>query len=157
MCGSIEAYPHNVSPVSLHRSRWSTIYSDPRDLGIRRRPEPFLDHLDHIQREARDRYDDRDLVYEGQGEYECQIYPKSISARTSEEEGRTEVSRQDSHRPEIDDGSTYLREDHVRVPGGDLEGDHDKLVDDEGGEGDGDDVKELRLEEKEGKEHDDPA
>lgn len=40
------------------------------------------------------------------------------------------------------------------VPDRDFESDHDEFVQDEGGEGDGDDVEELVLEEDEGDDHD---
>jgi hypothetical protein len=43
------------------------------------------------------------------------------------------------------------------VPSRDLDGDHDEFVQDEGGEGDGDDVEEFGFEEDDGTEHDGAA
>jgi hypothetical protein len=66
---------------------------------------------------------------------------------------RTKVFRQEHDRDDVESQSEDLTQDHERMPSLHLDGDHDELVEDEGGEGDGDDVDELAFEEDEGGDH----
>ena len=60
----------------------------------------------------------------------------------------TEIFWQEDHTAEIHDSCPKLTQEHVAMPSGDLEGDHDELIDDQCGIRDSDDVEEFRLEEE---------
>lgn len=69
-------------------------------------------------------------------------------------EGRTEVFRQEEDRNDVQPERKDLGQDHERMPRLYLDGDHDELVEDEGGERDGHDVDELVLKQDERGDHD---
>ena len=114
---------------------------DPRDLGIRRRLESRMDSSNEIERQARHSDDDRDFVHKRRGEHKRKI----------------KVLWQERHRAKVYQRSEEQGENHVVVPSGDFQCDHDELIQDQSGEGDRDDVDELGLEEEEGEKHDHAA
>ena len=69
----------------------------------------------------------------------------------------TKVIVEHDQRDDVDDEWGEDGQDHEVVPGADRQPDHEQLSEDEGGEGDGHHVDELRLKQQQGPVHDDAA
>lgn len=106
--------------------------------------------LDHVERKTGYDNDENDLVNERACENEVHVWVISVVSR---DQARTKVLWQEPHGAKVYDSSSDFARDHVRVPGCNLEGDHDELVEHQCGERDGDNVQELGLEEEQREEH----